>query len=90
VKATPGKPIFLEGKLMSRFLQTKILLAILVALGLLASAAIYQRHEAHKAAVLREQQQKRDEQFRRQVERNKKQHNSAAGNEGNTWRSYVP
>lgn len=75
---------------MLRLLQTKILLAILAALGLLASAAIYQQHEAHKAAVFREQQRQRDEQFRRQVEQNKKQHNSAAGKEGDTWRSYIP
>jgi len=75
---------------MLRLLQTKILLAILAALGILASAAIYQQHEAHKAAVLRDQQQQRDEQFRRQVEQNKKQHNFAADKEGNTWRSYVP
>lgn len=68
---------------MLRLLQTKILIAILAALGIVASAAIYQRYEAHKAAVQLEQ-------FRRQVEQNKKQHNSAAGKEGNTWRSYVP
>ena len=75
---------------MLRLFQTKILIAILAALGILAGAVIYQRHEAHKAAVLREQERQRDEQFRRQVEQNKKQHNSAAGKEGNTWRSYVP
>lgn len=68
---------------MLRLLQTKILIAILAALGILAGAAIYQRHEAHKAAALHEQ-------FRRQVEQNKKQHNSAAGKEGDTWRSYIP
>lgn len=68
---------------MLRLLQTKILIAILAALGILASAAIYQRYEAHKAAVLREQ-------LRRQVEQNKKQNNSAAGKEGDTWRSYIP
>ncbi|HVJ09443.1 MAG TPA: hypothetical protein VM554_13775 [Acidisarcina sp.] len=68
---------------MLRLLQTKILIAILAALGILASAAIYQRYEAQKAAVLREQ-------FRRQVEQNKKQHNSAAGKEGDAWRSYIP
>lgn len=68
---------------MLRLLQTKTLIAILAALVILASVAIYQRYEAHKAAVLREQ-------FRKQMEQNKKQHNSAAGNEGNTWRSYVP
>ena len=75
---------------MLKLIQTKILLAILAALVALASAAIYQQHQAHKAAVLREQERQRDEQFRKQVEQNKKQHNSAAGKEGNTWRSYVP
>jgi hypothetical protein len=75
---------------MLKLIQTKILLAILAALGILASAAIYQQHEAHKAALLREQERQRDEQFRRQVEQNKKQHNSTAGKEGNTWRSYIP
>ena len=75
---------------MLKLIQTKILLATLAALVALASAAIYQQHEAHKAAVLREQERQRDEQFRRQVEQNKKQHNFAADKEGNTWRSYVP
>jgi cell division protein FtsL len=75
---------------MLKLLQTKILLVILAALGILASAAIYQQHEAHKVAVLREQERQRDEQFRKQVEQNKKQHNSTAGKEGNTWRSYIP
>ena len=75
---------------MLKLIQTKILLAILAALSILASAAIYHQREAHKAAVLREQERQRDEQFRRQVEQNKKQHNSTAGKEGNTWRSYIP
>jgi homoserine trans-succinylase len=75
---------------MLKLLQTKILLAILAALARMPSAAIYQQHEAHKAALLREQERQRDEQFRRQVEQNKKQHNSTAGKEGNTWRSYIP
>jgi len=64
-------------------LQAKMLIAIFAALGCIAGAAIYQRHEEHKAVVLQEQ-------FRRRVEQNKMQHNSAAGNEGKTWRSYIP
>jgi len=75
---------------MLKLLQMKILLAILAALAVIAGAAIYQRYEMHKAAPLREQERQRDEQFRRQVEQDKKQHNSAAGKEGHTWRSYVP
>lgn len=68
---------------MLKLLQTKILIAILAALGCLAGAAIYERYEEHKAAVLREQ-------FSKQVEQNKKQHNSAASKEGKTWRTYIP
>lgn len=68
---------------MLKRLQTKILVALFAALGCLAGAAIYQRYEERKAALL-------NEQFRKQVEQNKKQHNSAASNEGKTWRSYIP
>jgi Tfp pilus assembly protein PilE len=75
---------------MLRLLQMKILIAILAVLSIIASTAIYQSHEAHKAAVLREQEQKRDEEFRKRVEQDKKQHNPAASYEGKTWRSYVP
>jgi hypothetical protein len=73
-----------------KIIQAKILLAILAALGIIVGAATYQSYAAHKAAVLREQQHKRDEEFRKRVEQDKKHHNSAAGNEGKTWRSYVP
>jgi hypothetical protein len=77
--------------------NTKILLAILAALTAIGSAAIYQSHEAHKAAAILQQQQhdaeernKEDEAFRKKVEQDKKRHNSAAGNEGKTWKSYIP
>jgi hypothetical protein len=75
---------------MLKIIQTKILLAILAALGIIVGVATYQSYEARKAAILREQQQKRDEEFRKRVEQDKKQHSSAAGNEGKTWWSYVP
>lgn len=68
---------------MLKLLRTKILIAILAALGCLAGAAIYRRYEERKAALLHEQ-------FRKQVEQNKRQHNAAASNEGKTWRSYIP
>ena len=85
---------------MLKLINTKILLAILAALIAIGSAALYQSHEAHKAAeaaVILQQQQhdadeqrKRDEAFRKQVEQDKKRHNSAAGNECKTWKSYIP
>ena len=82
---------------MLEAINTKILLAILAALTAIGSAVIYQRHEAHKAAAILQQQQhdaeerkKEDEAFRKKVEQDKKRHNSAAGNEGKTWKSYIP
>ena len=82
---------------MLKAINTKILLAILAALTTIGSAVIYQSHEAHKAATILQQQQhdaeernKEDEAFRKKVEQDKKRHNSAAGNEGKTWKSYIP
>ena len=84
---------------MLKAINTKILIAILAALTAIGSAAIYQSHEAHKAAAILQQQQqqhdaeerkKEDEAFRKKVEQDKKRHNSAAGNEGKTWKSYIP
>ena len=82
---------------MLKAINTKLLLAILAALTAIGSAAIYHSYEAHKAAAILQQQQhdaeerkKEDEAFRRKVEQDKKRHNSAAGNEGKTWKSYIP
>jgi hypothetical protein len=82
---------------MLKAINTKILIAILAALTAIGSAVIYQSHEAHKAAAILQQQQhdaeersKEDEAFRKKVEQDKKRHNSAAGNEGKTWKSYIP
>jgi type II secretory pathway pseudopilin PulG len=86
---------------MLKLINTKILLSILAALVAIGSAAIYQSHEAHKAAeaaaaILQQQQhdadeqRKRDEAFRKQVEQDRKRHNSAAANEGKTWKTYIP
>lgn len=82
---------------MLKAINTKILLAILAALTAMGSAAIYQSHEAHKAAAILLQQQhdaeernKEEEVFRKKVEQDKKRHNSAAANEGKTWKSYIP
>lgn len=82
---------------MLNLINTKLLIAILAVLGIIASAAIYQRHETAKAAAILEQQprdaekrKQEDEAFRQKVEQDKKRHNSAAGNEGKTWKSYIP
>ena len=82
---------------MLKAINTKILLAILAALTAIGSAVIYQSRQAHKAAAILQQQQhdaeereRQDEAFRKKVEQDKKRHNSAAGNEGKTWKSYIP
>ena len=72
---------------MLNALNTKILFAILAVLLAITGAVAYHRHEESKAAELREQQYK---QLRRQVEKDKKKHNSAAANEGKTWQKYLP
>ena len=82
---------------MLKAINTKILIAILAALTAIDSAVIYQSREAHKAAAILQQQQhdaeeqrSRDAASRKKVEQDKKRHNSAAGNEGKTWKSYIP
>jgi Tfp pilus assembly protein PilE len=75
---------------MLKLLNTKLLIAILAVLAVIASAAIYQRHQDAKAAAVLEQRKQEDEAFRKKVEADKKRQNSAAGNEGKTWKSYIP
>ncbi len=85
-------------------INMKILLAILAALTVIGGAAIYQRDEAAKTAaataraaqLLQLQKDDNDylkqenEALRKQVEADKKQHNSAAAHEGKTWKTYIP
>ncbi len=82
---------------MLKLPNTKLLIAILAVLATIASAVLYQRHEAEKAAAILLQQQRdaerqrqEDEAFRKRVEEQKKQHSHTAGNEGKTWRNYIP
>jgi hypothetical protein len=75
---------------MLKLLNTKLLIAILVVLAAIASAALYQRHKAEKTASVLEQRKQDGEVFRQKVETDKQRHNSAAGNEGKTWKSYIP
>lgn len=72
---------------MLKAIQTKILLAILAVLLAIAGTLAYRRHEAVKAAFERQQEYER---FRQQVEQEKKKHSSAAANEDNTWKKYIP
>jgi len=82
---------------MLKLLNTKLLIAILAVLAELASAALYQNRQTAKAAAILAQQQRdaeqrrqEDEAFRKKVEADKQRHNLAAGNEGKTWKTYIP
>ena len=88
---------------MLNAINTKLLIAILAALTVIGSAVLYQRHESAKAAaaaraaaILQQQQKEADEQkahdeaFRKQVEKSRARHNSAAAHEGKTWKTYIP
>ena len=52
---------------MLKLLNTKLLLAILATLAMIASAAIYQRYETAKTAAAVERQRQHDEAFRKRV-----------------------
>jgi hypothetical protein len=85
-------------------INTKILLAILAALTVIGGAVLYQRDQAAKAAAAaakaaeilqlqrddNEYLKQENESLRRQVEAEKKRHNSATAHEGKTWKTYLP
>ena len=85
-------------------INTKILLAILAALAVTGGAVIYQRDQTAKAAAAaakaaeilqlqrddNEYLKQENEALRKQVEAEKKGHNSAAAHEGKTWKTYLP
>ncbi len=89
---------------MWNVMNTKLILLILAALTILGSAVAYQRYESTKAAAaaaraaaILEQQRKsaaeqreHEEALRKGVEKARRAHNSAAANEGKTWRTYIP
>jgi cell division protein FtsB len=89
---------------MLNLINTKILLAILAALTVIGGAVIYQRDQTAKAAAAAAkaaeilQLQRDDNEYlkqendalRKQVEAEKKRHNSAAAHEGKTWKTYLP
>ena len=89
---------------MLNLINTKILLAILAALTVIGGAVIYQRDQTAKAAAAaakaaqilqlqrddNEYLKQENEALRKQVEAEKKRHNSAAAHEGKTWKTYLP
>ena len=89
---------------MLNLINTKILLAILAALTVIGGAVIYQRDQTAKAAAAAAkaaeilQLQRDDNEYlkqendalRKQVEAEKKRHNSVAAHEGKTWKTYLP
>jgi hypothetical protein len=68
---------------MLKLLNTKLLIAILAALAVIAGAAIYRRREAEK-------QKQADIEFHQRVEATKRKHSAAAGNEDKTWTTFIP
>ena len=89
---------------MLNLINTKILLAILAALTVIGGAVIYQRDQTAKAAAAavkaaeilqlqrddNEYLKQENDALRKQVEAEKKRHNSAAAHEGKTWKTYLP
>ena len=91
---------------MLKLINTKILLAILAALTVIGGAVIYQRRRGGEGRRSRRQssghpsataegRQRVPEAGKRgasgkQVEADKKRHNSAAAHEGKTWKKYIP
>jgi predicted aconitase len=77
--------------------NTKILVLILAALTALGAVLFkIEQHTAEQAAIARQQQadrdriRKEDEEFRKQVEEQKKKSHAFAGNQANTWQNYIP
>ena len=90
---------------MLNAINTKILIAILAALTVIGGAVHLSTRPGGKDSRSRRQgsrnssataerrlrsKQERDEAFRKQVEADKKRHNSAAAHEGKTWKTYIP
>lgn len=75
---------------MQNAINTKLLIAILVALAAISAVLVTIHQSQVRAAIVQQQQQKQEDDFRSQVEALKKKHSSAAGNESKTWQTYIP
>jgi type II secretory pathway pseudopilin PulG len=85
-------------------INTKLLVAILAALGTIAALLVHQQIEAEKtakaaaqaAAILKQQQeaeqkrQKAYEEFTAKVNAEKRRNSKMPANQGKTWRTYLP
>ena len=85
-------------------INTKLLIAILAALGTIAALLVHQQHEAEKtavaaaqaAAILKQQQdaeQKRQKayaEFTEKVNAEKRKNSKMPADQGKTWRTYLP
>jgi hypothetical protein len=89
---------------MLQAINTKLLIATLAALGIIA-ALLVRLHDADERAAtaetklaqallqeqsLQEQQGKEEQEFRRQLDEARKKSHSFAGHESKTWQTYVP
>lgn len=89
---------------MLNSINTKLLIAILAALGAVSALLMHEHEESQKAAadigtaaaVLEQQMaeadehNRQDQEFRKKVEVGKRKNNVGPGKEAKTWRSYVP
>ena len=85
-------------------INTKLLVAILAALGTIAALLVHQQHEAEKtaiaaaqaAAMLRQQQdteqkrQKEYEELTAKVNAEKRKNSKMPANQSKTWKTYIP
>lgn len=82
---------------MLRLVNTKLLIAILATLSLIAGL-VYRNYQANAkaaaaAAALVEQQRKQQQEadaLRKAVEEKRRKQNNNAGDSSKTWKSYVP
>lgn len=85
-------------------INTKLLIAILAALGAISAFLIHEHNESRKAAVeaakaaavlqqqkaLAEEHAREEEAFRKKVEAEKRKNNVNPAKESKTWQTYVP
>lgn len=85
-------------------INTKLLIAVLAALGAIGALLVHEHNDSHKAAVeaakaaaILEQQkaeadqhEREEEDLRKKVEAEKRKNNVNPGKESKTWQTYVP
>jgi uncharacterized protein HemX len=71
-------------------INAKILIAILAALAVIGGVLVYQRDQTEKTAAAAAKAEQENNSLRKQVEVDKRRHNSSAAHEGKTWNTYIP